>query len=77
MNREQFHRLKVEAHQRRIAELRMIAESRATSDQRYVRDAVAWTWRAHLRRKQIQSREALKPIEYRRLLVLSSLYAAA
>ena len=76
MTREQYYRSQLEKQQRRIAELRMLAESRATADLRYVADVSDFVWAMLLRRK-LANREGLKPREYRRLNTLAELYSEA
>lgn len=75
MTRSQFFR-----EQLRLArekELRILAESRASADPRYVEDAIGWMWQQVLERKlrQFQTRNALPRTQRDRLTTLAELYS--
>ena len=69
----QRERLKALAAERE-AELRLLAESRATADSRYVQDVVAWMWGRVLERK-LKLMHEVRGAARRRLFTLSDLYA--
>jgi tmRNA-binding protein len=70
MTREQYEREKRLLLRKR--ELDRLAKSRSGADAKYVRDAIAWTWRQIVLRK-IAIYEQLPPIVKRRVEVLVAL----